>query len=253
LPAPLTKPDIENFHPFGNIHSVKLYAERCNEWSRVLSSWQDLRACFDDFVKTGWKLTPENGDLNVNRYLSSLIAFADIADKAGDADAVRQAKAITEQTADALALWWKRCSDNMTLPVFKDVSEWDSFIGKGDTLFFRITPHRSKIALFHEVTPEVAHLIRSRIQNEIDSIWKTFETLCPTWYLSGEERQVHYGENFIDLPDFNIDAFKAMAWLLNVKSSDEFIEYLDIPLCRADLNYIIKLTILIEQDGVGKR
>jgi hypothetical protein len=247
LPAPLTKPDIENSHPFGNIYSVKLYAEKCNEWSRVLSSWQDLRACFDDFIKTGWKLTPENGDLNVNRYLSSLIAFADIADKAGDADAVRQAKAITEQTADALALWWKNSSENMTLPVFKDVSEWDSFIGKGDTLFFRITPHRSKIALFHEMTPEVAHLIRSRIQNEIDSIWKAFETLCPTWYLSGEERQVHYGENFIDLPDFNIDAFKAMAWLLNVKSSDEFIEYLDIPLCRADLSYIMKLSIIINQ------
>lgn len=248
LSKPLTRTDAEKPpHPFGNIYAVKLYADRCNEWQRVLSSWKDIKASFDDFVMSGWKLNPENGDLYANRYLASLMAFADIADKAGDKETVNQAKTMIDQTSDALIQWWKLCSQKITMPVFKDVSELDSFIGKGDALFFQITPHRSKIALFHDMTPEVAKILRSKVPDEIDNIWKVFVTLCPTWYIVGEERQVHYGENYIDLPDFSIDAFKAMAWLKNVKSSDELASYLDIPLCRADLNYIMKLSIIINQ------
>jgi len=60
---------------------------------------------------------------------------------------------------------------------------------------------------------------------------------------------VHYGENYIDLPDFNIDAFKAFAWLQNSVSTNQLAERLDIPLYRADLNYIMKLSIIINQSN----
>jgi hypothetical protein len=252
LSKPLTGTNTEKPpRPFGNIYAVKLYADRCNEWSRVLSSWKDIKASFDDFVKSGWKLIPENGDLYANRYLSSLMAYADIADKAGDKEAVNQVKPMIDQTTDALIQWWKLCSQKTTMPIFKDVSELDSFIGKGDALFFQITPHRSKIALFHNMTPEIAKLLRSRVPDEINNMWKAFVALCPTWYIVGEERQVHYGENYIDLPDFNIDAFKAFAWLQDSVSTDQLAERLDIPLCRADLNYIMKLSIIISQQRLN--
>lgn len=232
-------------HPFIGMYSVKLYAERCDEWERVISNWDHLLECFNDFAKFGWELPADKGDLYANRYLASLIAFADIADKVGDKSASDRARKMINETKINLINWWKHCSENLELRTFKDIYELDEFIGKGDSLFFSIVPHRAKIALFHGLTPEVAEILSSKIPDEIDTVLKAFETLCPTWYLSGEERQVHYGENFADLPDFGIDAFRAMVYLKG-EQRDKLVSYLDIPLCRADLNYIIRLSIIIQ-------
>ncbi len=232
-------------HPFIGMYSVKLYAERCEEWSRVLLAWNELKDCFNDFVKSNWKLSADEGDLYANRYLASLIAFVDIADKIGDRDVSDQARAMINETVSELISWWKRCSKSISIRTFKDISEWDEFIGKGDSLFFGIMPHRSKIALFHGLTPEVAEILSSKIPDEIEVVLNAFETICPTWYLSGEERQVHYGENFIDLTDFAIDAFKAMKYLKGEKR-EKLITYLDIPLCHADLNYLTRLALILD-------
>jgi len=67
---------------------------------------------------------------------------------------------------------------------------------------------------------------------------------CPTWHLMGEERQVHYGENFVDPPDFALDAFKAFAWLRDA-SAQELAQRVDIPFCRADLSCITKLALAV--------
>ncbi|MBI2948801.1 MAG: PQQ-like beta-propeller repeat protein, partial [Verrucomicrobia bacterium] len=48
-------------HPFGNSHSVWYYAERCGEWERVQEAWPQIKAGFDDFVKTAWRLDPAKG------------------------------------------------------------------------------------------------------------------------------------------------------------------------------------------------
>ncbi len=232
------------YHPFGNMYAIKLYAERCGEWDRVLSEWQSLKTCFDDFAE---QPITDKEIIYANRYLASLIAYADIAEKSGGPDSSAKAKKMIEERSDRLISMWKRSSENMDFGVFKDISEWDGFIGEGDTLFFKVKPHRAMIALFHNLTPEVAHILNSNIQEEANKVWRAFETLCPTWYLVGEERQVHYGENFVDLPDFSMDAFRATAWLQNVEPLRELNRRFDIPLCRADLNYIIKLSIILEQ------
>ncbi|MFA0748636.1 MAG: hypothetical protein EORIYHIE_002505 [Candidatus Fervidibacter sp.] len=77
-------------------------------------------------------------------------------------------------------------------------------------------------------------------------MWKTFELLCPTWHLVGEERQVHYGERFVDPPDFSLNAFKAYAWLLDAPAS-ELAKKVDIPFCRADLSYAVKIALVLER------
>lgn len=238
-------------HPFGNVYAVALYAERCGEWERVRADWQRLRACLDDFVKSNWRLNPERGDLFANRYLASLLAFARMAEKMGDAEAAAQAKAMAEQTSDALIAWWKSSAERVTLPVIQNITEWDKFIGSGDALFFKVIPHKAKLALFHDLTPEVAAIVKSKAPDAVDKLWRAFEALCPTWHLVGEERQVHYGENFLDPPDFALDAFKAMAWLRGAKAS-ELEHRLDVPLCRADLSYVARLGIIqskSEQEG----
>ena len=233
-------------HPFGNVYAVWLYAERCGEWDRVKAAWPQIKACFDDFAKTNWKLDPEKGDLYANRYLGSLIAFARIAEKAGDADAAKQATAMAEKSTEALVAWWKAVGGRTTPRIFKDIQEWDNFIGKGNGLFFKIIAHKSKVALFHDLTPEVAALVKGKAPEAVEAVWQAFETLCPTWYLVGEERQVHFGENFVDPPDFALNALKAFAWLRGAGPA-ELAARVDIPFCKADLAHLTKLAIALEQ------
>lgn len=232
-------------HPFGNVYAVSLYAERCGEWDRVKAAWPQIKACFEDFAKSNWALDPEKGDLYANRYLGSLLAFARIAEKAGDADAAKQAAAMVEKTSEALVAWWKAVAGRITPRIFSDIREWDDFIGKGNGLFFKIIAHKSKVALFHDLTPEVAALVKAGAPEAVEKIWTAFETLCPTWYLVGEERQVHFGENFVDPPDFALNAFKAFAWLRGAKA-EELAARVDIPFCKADLAHLTKLAIALD-------
>jgi len=233
-------------HPFGNVHAVWLYAERCGEWDRVKAAWPQLKACFEDFGKANWKLDPEKGDLYANRYLGSLTAFARIAEKAGDAEAAKQAAAMADKTGDALVAWWKAVAGRITPRIFADIREWDDFIGKGNGMFFKIIAHKSKVALFHDLAPEVAAIVKARAPEAVEKVWTAFETLCPTWYLVGEERQVHFGENFVDPPDFALNAFKAFAWLRGAKPA-ALAARVDIPFCKADLAHLTKLAIALEQ------
>ena len=232
-------------HPFGNLYSVWLYASRCDEWERVKASWQAIRQCFDDFTQMGWRLNSERGDLFANRYLASLIAFQHIAEKFGDVDSAKRAQMLVEATQKALLTWWRWSAEQVRLKIFRDIGEWDEFIGKGDALFFAIAPHKAKIALFHNLTPEVAAVVRKEVPEAAKKIWQTFELLCPTWHLVGEERQVHYGENFVDPPDFALDAFRTFKWLVGA-SYEQLCLRLDIPVCRADLSYAMKLALSLE-------
>jgi len=232
-------------HPFGNVYAAWLYAERCGEWDRVKAAWPQIKACFEEFAKGNWKLDPEKGDLYANRYLGSLIAFARIAEKAGDGDAAKQAAALADKTSEALIAWWKAVGGRISPRIFADIREWDDFIGKGNGLFFKIIAHKSKVALFHDLTPEVAAIVKAKAPEAVEKVWAAFETLCPTWYLVGEERQVHFGENFVDPPDFALNAFKAFAWLRGAKPAD-LAARVDIPFCKADLAHLTKLAIALE-------
>ena len=48
-------------HPFGNLRAVWVYAQRCDEEPFVLESWPKLKASFDDFNKSGWRLDGARG------------------------------------------------------------------------------------------------------------------------------------------------------------------------------------------------
>ena len=233
-------------HPFGNLYAVWLWASRCGEWERVRASWGAIQSCFSEFVESGWQLNPERGDLLANRYLASLIAFRKLAERFGDGERVTRVQRMIEDTQNALLAWWERSAKQLKLPIFRDINEWDAFIRDGDALFFRIVPHRSKIALFHDLTPEVAEAVKTKSPEALKEIWETFELLCPTWHLVGEERQVHYGERFVDPPDFSLNAFKAFAWLMDAPTL-ELARRVDIPFCRADLSYAVKIALVLER------
>lgn len=230
--------------PFANVYAIWLCGETCGEQARVNQAWPDIRASFDDFIKTGWKLDPDRGDLHANRYIASLLAFGKIADANGDAPRAEKARTAAGRAVDALAQWWRRAAA-VKPAVLSDISQWDKFINSGDALFFKIAPHRHKVALFHELTPEVARLVRAKAPEAIAPVWQTFHTLCPTWWLTGEERQVHFGENFVDPPDFSMGAFRAAAWLMQ-KPPAELSRDTDIPWGKADLFHIEKLALALD-------
>ncbi len=239
-------------HPFGNLYAVWLYAERCGEKERVRKEWQAIRRSFEEFAQSGWRLDPERGDLWANRYLASLLAFQRLAQQFGDEQAAQQAKEQAEAVQQALLAWWRRVAQQATLRVIRDIGEWDTFISQGDELFFRIVPHKHKIALFHSITPEVADFIRSQAPEEVQKVWSVFSALCATWHLVGEERQVHYGENLFDPPDFSESAFRAFAWLRQA-SVDELVRRIDLPICRADVSYVLKLSVALSSETIAKR
>ena len=91
------------------------------------------------------------------------------------------------------------------------------------------------------MTPEVAAIIKARAPEAFEAVWKTFSLLYATWPYQGEERQVHYGENFIDPPDLAMDAFRTTAFLRYAES----LPSVDIPFAKADLFYLEKLALTL--------
>ena len=77
-------------------------------------------------------------------------------------------------------------------------------------------------------------------------VWDLFQAQQATWWLVGEERQVHFGENFIDPPDLAWGAFNVQAWLTSA-TGRQFVGHVDLPFCRADLYHLAKLAIVLER------
>ena len=235
---------VPDHHPFGNLHAIRQYAVICNEWERVQAAWPKLRECYHDFSKQNWHLDPKRGDLYANRYIASLLAFAQIAAKMNEPKLAREARLKAEQHLQSLVAWWQRTADQFSLRVYRNIAEWDHFLSRGDALFYSIRPHHAKIALFRDLTLEIATFVHQKAPKAVDRVMELFQALCGTWFLAHEERQVHVGENLYDSPDFSLNAFRAMAWLKH--RPKQLLQYVDLPSCRADLFFIIKLAIALE-------
>jgi hypothetical protein len=235
---------VPRHHPFGNLHAIRRYANACNDWERIRAAWPQLRDCYHDFTRENWNLDPRRGDLFANRYIASLLAFAQIAEKMNEPELAREARSRADKNLQALSAWWQRTADEFRLRVYRDISEWDQFLTHGDAIFYSIRPHNAKIALFRDLTPEIAKILREKAPAAVDRVLELFEALCSTWFLAHEERQVHVGENLFDSPDFSLNAFRAMAWLKT--GPRRLPQYVDLPSCRGDLYFMMKLAIALE-------
>ena len=71
------------------------------------------------------------------------------------------------------------------------------------------------------------------------------DLVLPGWYLAGEERQVHFGENFMDFPDQALSIFRAKA-MIERPAHAKLERTLDLPWCEGDLYYIEKLARLLD-------
>jgi hypothetical protein len=244
-------------HRFGGVYSAYLYAERCNAWPEVLKSRAEIEAAFRDFIQTN-PTFGQKPELYFNRYFASLIAFrkivnhdamqkaiilnAKIAPRESEPGLDMKARELIDLATPTLIQWWRDAGT--TLTNFSGSSELDRFIQKGDKLSWAVFPHRHKLAIFQDMTPEIAAIIRAQAPEAAAQVWATFTNLAPTWHLVGEERQYHFGENFVDTPDFSLAAFEAFAFLRQ-PGPREILSRVDIPFCRADLYHIQKLAIAL--------
>ncbi|MCY2994338.1 MAG: PQQ-binding-like beta-propeller repeat protein [Planctomycetota bacterium] len=234
--------------PFGGVYAAWLFGERCGEDKLILASWPKLKAAFEQFLQSGWRLDPTQGDAFANRYLAGLLAIRRLAEKVGDQVTAQQASAKAGETTVALAAWWQRAAEIGTLRNFQGSAELDPFIHKGDGISLAVAPHRHKLALFQDLTPEIAELLKAQAPEAVAGVRQIFQTLYRTWWLMGEERQVHFGENFVDPPDLALSGYRSLIWLGDA-SADELSRCTDLPFCRADLYYIMKLSMLMEKMG----
>jgi hypothetical protein len=232
-------------HPFGNVWRVWLWGRKCREEKAVLAHWKEIRNSYQDFKKLNWKLDPEKGHLFANRYTASLLALREIANNAGDSSIAAEAEVAGKDALNRLAQWWSNAAEKGTLRSFKGSGELDPFITRGDAISFKVAPHRHKIALFRDLSPELAVKIKQSSPEAVESLWKLFSELYATWWVVGEERQVHFGENFVDPPDLALGGFQALAWLKNADGG-KLSEKVDLPFGRADLFYIEKLALALD-------
>lgn len=239
-------------HVFGGVYAAWLYGERCGEKDRVLASWPAIKASFADFAKSGWRLDATKGHLYANRYLASLLACEKLGMQAGDPATAEQARDLAWMTSESLIAWWQAAGQRAAIGTFDGSSELDRFITAGDPVSFRVAPHRHKLALFMDLCPEVAAIVRAKAPGAFDKIWEGFTTLYRTWPLQGEERQVHFGENFVDAPDLAASAFMAMA-LLKEADGQALAGEIDVPFCRADLCHAMKLAVALDRMRRGAR
>lgn len=239
-------------HPFGHLAAVWLYATRVGATHRVLAAWPQLRACFADWRQTGWRLDGTRGDLYANRYLGALLALERAAELAGDPETAQAARDLAGTTSRELAVWWRRAAQEPAAGSFPGVGALDAFIGGGDALSFKVAPHRHKIALLRDLTPEVAERVRAEAADAVEAVWRRFTRLHATWWLVGEERQVHFGENLVDPPDLALGAFQALAWLRGA-DADELARRVDRPFGRADFSHLMKLGIALDAAAAGRR
>ena len=93
--------------------------------------------------------------------------------------------------------------------------------------------------------PEIAAAVRNHAGEAARFYLSIIDVVMPGWYLAGEERQVHFGENFVDYPDQALSIFRAKA-LIERAGRKELERLLDLPWCPGDLFYIEKLVRILE-------
>jgi hypothetical protein len=228
-------------HALAGCYAAWLYASRVGERTAVEADWPALRRLLADFRQ---RKQPDERYLNL--HLAGALALGRLARLFGDADTEKEAGKRAGELSERLVKRWEQSARRVGTPIVPSIREWDAFIGRGDGLFVPVRPHFHLLSLFDGLTPEVASVIRTKAGKAADRVWGAFETLCPTWPLQGEERQVHTGENAFDPPDFALSAYRALAWLRQAKK-EVLTAGLDIPFCRADLFFIEKLAVRLER------
>jgi hypothetical protein len=196
----------------------------------------------------------QGGHLYLNRTAAGCLAYARLAGRFGSpAEVAAATRELDRLLREALRVYRRRArlaADTLR----QRTSKGDVSGNQGRKLYFHLNNHKSKLALFLDLTPDLRGVLAGTAAPETEALRRWADLLLPTCYLALEERNVHYGENFVDLPDSAHGLFLANAFLWK-RPARPLARSTDIPWCRADLFHIEKLAHAIEAHAkrrVGK-
>ncbi len=233
-------------HPFANMYAVWAYAFYADRWDPVAKAWPEIRECWQDFRRLHLPLQHRRDALWANAYLAGMVGLLRIAktlDREGEVVAAIE-------DAEQLAQWclerFRRDVARLPLPIFENVGHFDRWRAEDMGGFFIPLPphHKAKPDKFHGLIPEVGVFLGRQAPESVNAYLEFVERTLPGWYLVGEERQLHFGENFVDYPDFSLSIFQAQAFLGD-RSVCELARWVDIPWCIGDAYFVQKLAVCL--------
>ncbi|HEY7159283.1 MAG TPA: PQQ-binding-like beta-propeller repeat protein [Gemmataceae bacterium] len=245
-----------SYHPrwpaLGHIHAVWLYGERTGDWQAVEALWPRVQEVWRRY--SARPLAPDarqGGHLYLNRTAAGCLAYARLARRfKADKDATAATRELDRLLHLMLSTYRIRAAIAAET-LQRTNSRGDIQDNQGRKLYFHLNNHKSKLALFLDLTPELGRALAAAAPAETAVLNRWVDQLMPAFYLAFEERSVHYGENFVDLPDSVHGLFLAKAFLWNAPA-DQLARYTDVPWVRADLFHIEKLVHAIEAAGQQK-
>jgi hypothetical protein len=244
-----------SYHPrwpaLGHVHAVWLYSERTGDWQAVENIWPQIQEVWGRYAAQPLLADAgQGGHLHLNRTAAGCLAYARLAHRFR---AEKDAAAATRELDRLLSLMLGNCRARAAIAaetLQQTSSRGDTHHNQGRKLYFHLNNHKSKLALFLDLTPELGRALAEAAPAETTILQRWVDRLMPAFYLAFEERSVHYGENFVELPDSVHGLFLAKAFLWHAPA-DQLARFTDLPWVRADLFHIEKLVHAIE--GAGRR
>jgi hypothetical protein len=201
------------FAPLYGAHALWLYAATLDSWEVAQGLLPLLREQFLDLVRT-WPAPIKRHDIETNRIVVDLLAFARIASRFDDPMAANVRRMAAEGVLELIA--WMR--------------EYDP--AKVEEL------HKGRIAQLSGLTTEMGERLARYAPNHLTSLFETIDRTIPGWYLMGEDQ----GDN----PYEALVIYTARA-AAGFDSRGKLRTWLDMPFCRADLYDIEKRAIYLSR------
>jgi len=215
-----------------DLYALWAYANYAQRWEQVLAQWPQLRELFDQFVSKPAAFddqdrTGTDAAEHLNNQIAGMLAYARIAQKAGEEEQVNRAM-------DQLA----------QLVTFRVHHE------QADTRFIRTTgkqAHSAKLPRYLGLVPESAQMLRDFAGGALQTNARALSAQLPTWHQAFGERLIG-GENYISPPTLSRALFIALTDGVQ-EPQQQMIARLDRPWCKADLYHIEKLTAVLREIG----
>lgn len=230
-----------------HVNALWQYGHRTGDWQAVEELWPQVRAAWQAYQRQPIQISPDAGHHWMGRTTAGVLAYARLAERFGSDADVRVATDELQRLLDQ-TLAYARAMGTRAGGILDEVEVGGMYGRQGQLLYEEQRSHQARIVIFMDLAPAVADAIASAEPEAVDNLRQYVRVYQPTYYLAFEERQVHYGESFIELPDSVRGLFRADAWLFDVEPA-ELAARADVAWCKADLFYIEKLSIALEAMG----
>jgi hypothetical protein len=235
--------------PLSHLHAVWLYGDQTGDWEAVQALWPKTQDVWRRYTAQPLVAdAKQGGHLYLNRTATGCLAYTRLARRFGAAEDAAAATRELDRLLKLILTTYRAKAATAAETLGHKTSRGDINHNPGRKLYFHLNNHKSKLALFLDLTPGLGRALAAAAPAETAVLRRWTELLMPAFYLAFEERSVHYGENFVELPDSAHGLFLAHAFLWDAPA-DKLTRYTDLPWVRADLFHVEKLAHAIAAQG----